>query len=203
MPAKGIPTSASNLTGFEAGLEELLHDKVVCRVQSVVQQLQEATARVPATDGVCRQPTAPNRRTSLQHGGKHGMQCLQTSRSKNAFAQWNNPRDANKPVPSVHLSSRSGEMISPGSSECSWTVVVGKTVTRTTRSAVGISGEPKYDVGTEKKPSTVALPRTVMYGRCEGGRTTCTRKKKKCICLQAPNVPNKTGTNALCNFPSL
>lgn len=47
------------------------------------------------------------------------------------------------------------------------TDVVGNTVTRTTWSAVGISGEPKYDIGTEKKPSTVALPRTLMYGRCQ------------------------------------
>lgn len=39
------------LTGFEAGLEDLLHDDLVGRVQGVLHQLGEATACVPEVAG--------------------------------------------------------------------------------------------------------------------------------------------------------
>lgn len=55
-------------------------------------------------------------------------------------------------------------MTSPGRSEYTLTVVVGKTLILTTVSAVGTGGEPINLDGTAKKPSTVALPRTCMQG---------------------------------------
>lgn len=95
-----------------------------------------------------------------------------------------------------HLSRRSGEMTSPGCSECSWMDVVGNTVIRTRWSTVGIAGEPKCEVGTEKNPSTVGLPRTFIYSCCQQGalyQKRGRRMKKKNICVFWCTEDEKTG----------